>query len=202
MKSFLLAFIVLLLLHACVGNDPAPKFAYEANPAYTGGYVEFFGPYYAEYKNNNNVISLSIWSDSLHVNDQETLVGFGQFLSIEDIFVSPTSHFLPAGIYRASESGEAFTFYPGKKIEVDAMSINTGAFIYYFEKIVKYDIQKYIANGSFEVSIAEGKHTIKCNFTLADSTKITGVYSDSLLHFDQSTIPAGATRTKLKLQTR
>jgi hypothetical protein len=197
MKLLLKILTVSFLLTACKPDEPTAKYQYEANPIYSWGYAEFYGPYYTDYNNKNNVISLSLFTDSLAVIDGN-LSGLGQYLYIEDIFVSANDTILPEGKYVSSASGEAFTFYPGEQFPVDEFKIDVGSFLYYIEKNKNFTVQRHVSRGSFTVKRTDLKHTINCDFVLSDSSKITGSFTDTVPHFDFSSHPAGVRRHKIK----
>jgi len=187
------------LLVSCKPDEPRPKYQYERNPHYKWGYAEYYGPWYAEYNNNSNVLSLSFFSDSLDVNNDGELSGTGQYLYIEDVFIPADSIILPEGKYVSSESGLPFTFHPGRQFEVDELKIDVGAFLFYKEKNKNYSVMKQVSRGEFTVKIADSKHIITCDFVLSDSTKITGTFTDTIPHFDFSAKPKNAPRQKIKL---
>lgn len=175
-------------LVACGSDEPKALYKYELNPAYGYGYAEFFGPWNANYNNPNNVIALSLFTDSLTINDGN-LGGLGQYLFIEDIFVPNNLNYLPEGTYTASESEKAFTFLPGKKFNVDGFLIDTGAFLLYLEKNTNFSTQKFISKGTFTVKITDVIHKIDFDLVLSDSSKVKGSYNDTLPHIDSSLPP-------------
>jgi len=197
MKKLFVFFIPVLFFLSCKTDDPALKYTYETNPHYSWGYAEYFGSYYADYNNNNNVLSLSLFSDSLYVTNGN-LSGLGQYLYIEDIFVPSDSIILPAGNYVSSELGEPFTFYPGRQYPVDDLKIDVGAFLYYIEKNKNLTVIKQVSKGSFTVKIIGSQRKIDCNFVLSDSSKVTGSFSNTLPHYNSSLQPAGVRRHKIR----
>ena len=198
MKLFLKILTITFLLTACKPDEPVAKYQYEANPSYSWGYAEYYGPFYADYENKNNVLSLSLFTDSLTVKDGN-LSGLGQYLYIEDIFVPADSIVLPEGKYVSSSTGEAYTFYPGEQFPVDEFKIDVGSFLYYIEKNKSFTVQRHVSRGSFTVKITDSKHIINCDFVLSDSTKITGSFTDTIPHFDFSSHPVGVRRHKIKI---
>lgn len=197
MKRTLYFLIAILLFVSCKPDEPKVKYVYEPNPHYKWGYAEFYGAFYDDYNIKNNVLALSLFSDSLKVNEGN-LTGLGQYLYIEDIFVPSNDTILPAGKYVSSESGEPFTFYPGRQFPVDVLKIDVGAFMYYIEKNKSFTAMKQVSRGSFTVKITDSIHTIDCDFVLSDSTKVTGSFTDTLPHFDFTSHPAGVPRHKIK----
>ena len=64
-KQLLILGVLGILLASCLGGQLNPQYVYNKNPSYTWAYAEFYGPYYkSENGNLNNVISLSLFSDS------------------------------------------------------------------------------------------------------------------------------------------
>ena len=147
---FVLLFSSVLFV-SCKTNDPALEYKYNTNPTYSWGYAEFYGPYYSEYMNDNNVISLSLFSDSLFVDSTGSLDGIGQYLFLEDVFISPTDTILPDGVYEISKSEAQFTVAPGEKFKADNNEYVIGAYIYFIEKKSNFSVQKLISRGSFTV---------------------------------------------------
>lgn len=191
---------LVFVLTACKPDEPVAKYQYEAKPHYSWGYVEYFGAYFADYKNTNNVLSLSLFSDSLKLNDKAELSGLGQYLYVEDIFVSPSNMILPEGDYVSSTSEKPFTFYPGQKYPVDDVTVDIGAFMYFIEKNKSFTAMKHVTHGSFNVKIIDNKHVITCNFVLSDSSKVEGTYTGELPHVDRSNaIFEEAPRHRVKL---
>ena len=188
---------------SCKTNDPALEYKYNTNPTYSWGYAEFYGSYYSEYMNDNNVISLSLFSDSLFVDSTGSLDGIGQYLFLEDIFISPTDTILPNGVYEISKSEAPFTVAPGEKFKADNNEYVIGAYIYFIEKKSNFSVQKLISRGSFTVESMNNTRYIDFNFVLSDSTKLEGKFSAELPHFDQSiATPPSSVRKKLKLKNQ
>ena len=188
---------------SCKTNDPALEYKYNTNPTYSWGYAEFYGSYYSEYMNDNNVISLSLFSDSLFVDSTGSLDGIGQYLFLEDIFISPTDTILPNGVYEISKSEAPFTVAPGEKFKADNNEYVIGAYIYFIEKKSNFSVQKLISRGSFTVESMNNTRYIDFNFVLSDSTKLEGKFSAELPHFDQSIVtPPSSVRKKLKLKNQ
>ena len=198
------AFILLLIsmvLVSCGTNEPYAKYKYNSNPDYTWGYVEFFGAYYSDYGIPNNVISLSLFSDSLFVNAAGELDGTGQYLFIEDLFLSPTDTILPVGKYNVGENGDAFTFYRGEKKDVDEVKYTIGAYIYYIENNSAFSTFKLIDRGSFTVNNIGSNQKVVCNFVLSDSTVLKGIFNTKLPYVDRSLSASSKTpRKKLALK--
>jgi hypothetical protein len=179
-----------------------PPYAYETNPHYSFGYAEFFGPYYTPYGNNNNVISLSLFSDSLKINNIGSLEGFGQYLFLEDIFLNPTDTLLQTGTYTISDTGLPFTVAPGKNDTVDNNVFTIGATISYYEQNAAKSTLKLIKSGTFTLSVNYPNYIISCNFKTDDKKNLQGRFSAQLPYVDESinmTISNGSRRKLLHL---
>jgi hypothetical protein len=187
-------FLILLsscLLASCNNYEPTSLYVYNANPLYTWGYAEFYGAYYEQYGIKNNTISLSLFSDSLKVNDQNVLEGTGQYLFLEDVFVSPTDTLLPDGIYKISktEAADPMTFYAGQNDTIDSEVYPIGAYISYYEENTAKSTYKLISDGTFTVSRRGTNYSITCDFVTSDSLKLKGSFNAILPHIDQSLKP-------------
>ena len=199
----LLTLLFLGILYSCKGSEPIQPYVYETNPHYYLGYEDFYGAYYAEYGNLNKTISLSLFSDSLKLNDNKELVGFGQYLFLEDIFVAPTDTILPVGTYRItnSELTEPFTIYAGKNDTIDSEVYPIGAYISYFEQNSAKSTYKLITQGSFTLSIYNNKFRIVCNFKTADDKELKGSFTGGFYYSNQSLNPQkSALRNKFRFK--
>lgn len=207
-KRIITLVAVAFLLNACTSDEPSALYKYEQNPAYSYGYAEFFGDWYADYNNPNNIISLTLLTPSLQIDTDGKLSGTGQLLYIEDIFVPNTFNYLADGTYTASESQNAYTFLPGKKFDADGFLIDTGAYLMFYEKNTKFTIKKLVSKGSFTVKTIDSIHKIDFDLTLSDSSKVKGSFNNTLPYFDSSIPnttkalrkPQKLHQTKLKLQ--
>jgi hypothetical protein len=188
--NFLAAIAISLTLISCEKPE-IKEYEYEKNPAYSWGYAEFWGPYYAEYSNNNHVVSLSLFTDSLDINQESKLTGFGQYLYLEDIFIAPSDTLMPAGVYEVNDSGNAFTVAVGEQIDYDGDKFDVGAMIFFVEKNSNNDIRKFITGGKMTVFQIGDKTLITCDFKLDDGTELKGRYEALLPYFDQSEESAG-----------
>jgi len=182
---FVFVFVVLGAVSSCV-IQPSPPYVYNTNPLYTWGYAEYYGAYYAQNGNPNNVISLSLFSDSLTINSIGNLVGTGQYLYLENIYIPATEVFLPAGTYTVNKSGNAFTITPGIKDTVDNQVYPIGAYISYFEGNTAMSKMNLITDGSMVVTVSGDNYSINCNFVTADKKVLNGSFSALLPHIDQS----------------
>lgn len=181
----ILAFICLLA--SCKGNEPNPLYVYEQNPHYSSGYAEYFGAYYGgENGNLNNVISLSLFSDSLRVTNEGGLVGYGQYLFLEDIFIAPTLTTLPSGTYTLNDTGLERTVTPGINDTIDDEVYTLGATITYYESDAAKSILKRITEGTFKLTRVGINYTIVCDFKTSDNKELKGSFSSQLQYFDES----------------
>ncbi len=186
-KTIKLAIAVSILTFiSCKDNTPNQPYQYELNPAYTWGYVVFYGDYYADYLNKNNVLTVNLFTDSLKINNQNELLGYGQYLFLEDVFVAPSDTLLPEGIYRVDNSGEPFTIAPGINDTIDNQVYTLGAVINYYEPNPLKSTQKLIVGGKMTVSRQGENYSLNCDFVLQDSLKLKGIFSGTLPHFDES----------------
>ena len=186
-KLNLSIFIFATLLVSCGGGQLNSPLVYEKNPHYTSGYGEFFGDYYYnENANKNNVISLSLFTDSLKINDLGNLTGLGQYLFLEDVFQAPADTLLKQGVYNISNSGLPFTVAPGKNDTVDGEVYPLGAYISYYEFNAANSTMKLISSGSFTVSLSGEIYSIACNFKTSDNLDLKGSFTATLPHINQS----------------
>lgn len=189
----LIAFFVV----SCKGTDPTPPYVYEANPHYSFGYAQFFGEYYNDFGNTNNVISLSLFSDSLKINEQGSLEGTGQYLFLEDVFIASTDIFLPNGTYTISDSGLPFTISPGKNDSVDNNVYTIGSTISYYEPNMNNSKLKLITSGTLTITRPDSIYTIVCNFKTNDKKDLTGSFSATLPYFNEA-LTTAIVRKKLR----
>jgi len=187
MKIKILNLLFLILLVSCKTDTPDPIYKYNSSPNYTWGYAEFFGAFYKDYKIDNNVVTLNLFSDSLYINENGNLAGIGQYLFIEDIFILPADTILPEGQYLVSDKALPLTFYKGEKLEIDDNKFTVGAYVYFIEKNKLYSTLKFITSGTFLVTNQDdNSQKITCNFLLSDSTVLKGQFKAMLPHFDNS----------------
>lgn len=185
-KLILLIFVLAIILSSCGDGQLSSALVYEKNPQYTWGYAEFFGDYYADYANKNNVLSLSLFTDSLKLNDLGELSGFGQYLFLEDVFQAPADTMLQVGTYNVNNTGLPFTVAPGKNDTVDNQVFPIGAYISYYEYITANSTLKLISRGSFTVSRSGSTYSIACNFVTSDNTNLRGSFKAELQHIDDA----------------
>ena len=192
-------FVIAAVLSSCGGGQLNQQLVYEKNPHYSWGYAEFFGDYYLpENGNKNNVLSVSLFSDSLKLNGLGNLTGIGQYLYLEDVFQAPTDTFLQAGTYNVSDSGLPFTITPGKNDTIDKQVYPLGAYISYYEFNAANSTLKLISSGSLTVGFTGNLYTIACNFKTSDGMDLKGNFTAALPHIDQSiTTPKSGVRKRL-----
>jgi hypothetical protein len=192
-------FIFAALLSSCAGGQLNTPLVYEKNPQYTCGYAEFFGDYYyPENKNKNNVLSISLFTDSMKINNLGTLTGLGQFLFLEDVFQAPTDTVLSTGTYTVNDTGLPFTVAPGKNDTVDHEVYPIGAYISYYENNAANSTMKTIKSGSFVVSRTGSVYNITCNFKTSDNMDLNGSFKAILPHINQSvSLSSSGIRKKL-----
>ena len=184
--NFLIVFVATFLT-SCGGGQLNQQLVYEKNPQYTWGYAEFFGDYYLpENGNKNNVLSVSLFTDSLKINEVGNLTGLGQYLFLEDVFQAPTDTLLQTGTYTVYDSGLPFTVAPGKNDTVDSTVYPIGAYISYYESNAANSTLKIITGGSFTVGLSGNKYNIACNFITSDGLELKGTFNAVLPHIDQS----------------
>lgn len=186
--SILLTFI----LSSCEKKVPF-EYEYENDPEYTWGYVDFWGSAFSsKYGTNNNVLSLYALTDSLWNDDEGLLHGFGQYLLLDDIFVSPNDTLFPEGVYQVSNSMEAFTIASGEEYEVDEEKYDIGACIYFIEQNDSYSVRKFIVDGFMTVTRISELTRFEFDFILDDETELKGSYiQKNLIYYDESQINKG-----------
>lgn len=201
-NKFFYFILITVFVSSCREHNQDVKYTYNANPDYTWGYAQFYGPYYSDYEENNNVVTLSLFSDSLEINDEGSLEGHGQYLFLEDVFSAPTDTILPAGTYTIDTISKPFTIAKGEELDIDGNKYSVGAVIYYIEKNAAFSVMKYIVRGNFKLTYSDTKSSVVCDFILSDSTNIKGEFiTRDLPYIDESvSYPAGMARKKLKLK--
>ncbi len=204
MKNIYIALTLsIFTMISCVNNEPKQTYVYEKNPAYSWGYAEFFGAYYADYGNANNDLSLSLFTDSLKVNNSGNLTGYGQYLFLEDIFIATTDTLLPQGTYTISDSGEPFTVASGLLDTIDNETYTLGATISYYEPNSLNSTIKLISSGSFTLSYSGTICTISCDFVTSDNMQLKGSFSGEIPYYDESLLPvADKVHRKIKYMSR
>ncbi len=190
MKNFKILIVIFSsLLFSCKGGEPSAPYVYQSNPHYAWGYAEFYGAYYADYGIKNNTITLSLFSDSLGLTNDGALAGYGQYLFLEDVFISPLFNQLQEGKYLVNETGNPYTVYAGKNDTTDSEVYTIGAYITYYEENASKSKIKLISKGSFEVKISNDTiYNIVCDFKTSDSLQLKGTFEAVLPHFNQSLV--------------
>ena len=202
--NFIIFIFLSVLLASCKTDTPNPPYVYENEPEFTWGYAQFYGNYYSNYNLNNNVLTVNLFTDGLSVNENNELVGTGQYLILEDVFVAPLDSVLTAGTYTISAGGEPLTFFSGIKYEENNQEVPSGAYIYYIEQDVSKSKIVYIKDGTFTVS-RQGisGYSIDCRFVTNEKTEIKGRFNANLIFFDESAIPPApnsAIRHRIKIR--
>lgn len=200
MKNVLIpAFLLLLTLSSCEKREPF-VYEYETNPQYSWGYVDFWGPaLFSGYGINNNVLSLNAFTDSLWLDDNRQLQGFGQYLWLDDIFVNVNDTLFPEGVYQISNSTDAFTIAPGEELKIDDGEYDVGARIYFIEQNESYSVRKFIKDGTMTVSRVDEYTRFEFDFILDDETELKGRYiQKDLIYYDESQINQGVVRPRAR----
>ena len=182
-RLFIPALALLFFLSSCEKKEPT-VYEYETDPLYTWGYADFWGNYYGEYGIDENVLSLSLLTNDLSVDSTASLVGIGQYLFLEDIFIAASDTLLPAGTYSVSKDAAPFNITPGEILEIDGQKLEVGAFVYFLEKNPIFTKLKYIQEGTMKVAYSEDNTRLDFDFTLDDKTTIKGSYTGKLPYFD------------------
>lgn len=180
-----LIIIITSLLIACTPEPPTP-YTYNTYPTFTKGRIEFYGSYYGNYNYTNNVISITLFSDSIIEDQSGSILGIGQELIIEDLSISPTDTIIPAGTYNVSKTKEIQTFVPGRIISANNVTETMGSRIYYFEKISKKSITGLITDGSLDISYSDTTTNIICNLMTDNKLQIKGRFKGKLKFINKS----------------
>lgn len=191
MKFPVLLLAVLILFSSCEKKEPT-VYIYETNPVYTWGYAEFWGDYYGDYGIVENVLSLSLLTDELSVDSTSSLVGIGQYLYLEDVFIAASDTLLPDGKYTVGKETGRFTIAPGEILEIDGQKLQVGAFVYFLEKNELFTKQKFITAGTMIVVNTGSTTRIDFDFVLADKSALKGYYEGQLPYFDARFTDTGA----------
>jgi hypothetical protein len=181
----LMIIITSLLIAACTPDPPAP-YTYNTHPTFTKGRIEFYGSYYGNYNYTNNVISITLFSDSIIEDQSGSILGIGQELIIEDLSILPTDTIIPAGTYTVSKTKELQTFVPGRIISANNETETVGSRINYFEKISKKSITGLITDGSIELSYSDTTTNIICNLMTDNKLQIKGSFKGKLKFMNKS----------------
>jgi len=185
MKNINLLFIfIAIVLVSCKGNDPNQQYVYEADPYYSYGFAEFYGSYYKDFGIDNNIISLSLYSDTLKRTEDGDW--YGQYLYLEDIFVAASDTLLPLGTYTISDSNEPYTIAPGVLDTIDNEVYTLGATISYYEQNSSRSTLKLIKEGTISIEKVGLKYYILCNLTTNDNKELKGTFLNTLIQADES----------------
>jgi len=134
-------------------------------------------------------MSVSLFSDSLSIDSTAALVGTGQFLFLEDVYVSPTDKILQLKTYTISNSHEPYTVSPGKRDTVDTEVFPINAYITYYEENTAKSVIKYITEGTFTVSMTGSQYVFSCDFKTDDKKALKGTFTGKLGYADESLTP-------------
>lgn len=189
MKKYFSWVVTLIFAVTVVSCDPDNndfKYRYNYQPVFSWGYAEFFGPYYSNYDVEKNIVSLSLFTDSLSVDNQGNLAGFGQYLFLEDVFIAPDKVLLPEGTYKCSEKMEEFNFTPGSKLKIDSLSYPIGAFVMFVEKQKSRSVIRYIKSGNLSISYIGDKMNVNGNLQLDNDSILTTTFSSTLPYYNSS----------------
>jgi len=183
-KLVLFPLFLIVLLSSCEKKEPF-VYDYEDDPLYTWGYADFWGNYYQANAIDENVLTLSLFTNKLSIDAASgKLQGTGQYLYLEDIFVTPADTLLPEGTYTVSTATAPFHLAPGRELDVDGQKFEIGAFVYFVEPNELYTVTKFISSGTMKVVNAGIITRIDFDFTLNDSTRLKGRFEDPLPYFD------------------
>lgn len=161
--------VFLLAMVGFVGCKPINPSTYRGLPkTYSTAYQQIYGHCYDSLP-NVAVVGLDIYSEGLELNENKKIKGTGYNLCLTDIFV-PDS-LLEAGEYKSDNTGEAFTFLPGRDFEgtphgmyilniendqlIQIQRLDSGSFIYRNDSLL---FTLYYKN------IYGSKATYKCSF--------------------------------------
>ncbi len=174
-----------LLLGGCKSNPKAVTY-YETNPQYTWGYVLFYGNYYNNVGIENNVLSMSLFTENMEV-ENGNLTGTGQYLNIEELCIAPADTMMPIGTYTISNTREPMTALAGEVPEEYPYTI-IGANILYVED--GSSTYMLIESGTFTIhSAEEDEYHISFDFVATDLAKsetreLRGEFKGQLPHYD------------------
>lgn len=186
MKNSLLVLVLVVLFAACTDYVPSQPYVYESNPHYSHGFAFFYGSYYADHANPNNVLEMAFFTDSLYVNDKNELAGVGQYLLLDNVFIPSTDTLLQPGVYHVDNSGNAFTIFAGKNDTINGEILSSGAQIFYYEKKESKSKSKLITSGTVQVESNQFVYTITCNLQTSDKKELKGYFSAPLPHYDKT----------------
>lgn len=188
LKTILLI-ISVLVLHSC--NNSGAPYLYERNPHYTWGQAVFYGADYYEYGYEENILSLSLFTEQLDtINNGTQLTGIGQYLYIDEIFMAPSDTLLAEGIYSVKSEIEKDAITPGSIFELDNNKYSIGARIYYYEPSETRNIIQYITEGTMTVKLNNNStYNIEFDFKIKDGKVLNGRTENlELPHYDDSLI--------------
>lgn len=198
--KFLFTAVMLLIFSSCK-NEPKLPHIYEKNPQYKYMLVDYYGKYYEEMGVSSNLVfSLSFYSEGMLNGDSSEVVASGQFLYIEELFVSEEKLSvlgnltedivldeqlflnLLEGEYRAVAKdsvlfGDSLTFLAGEYYKVDSGTYLLGARITYTEEDAYNSKRKLVTDGVFSID----ETGVQFDLLTDDGEKLFGEYGVSSL---------------------
>ncbi len=175
--------LLFLLFFSSCEEQKYAKVGYQTNPKFTWSFAQFYGDYYSNYNISNNVLTLHFFTDGLKLVDGQ-LVGQGQYLILEDVFLAPNDTLLPKGTYLPKETGEPFSYFCGKYFYDNTDKNPAGAYLYYIDGNAKSSI-KLIKEGKINVNtMNDSIYQIDMSLKTADNITITGTYKNTIPHLD------------------
>jgi len=167
-------FFACLVLAAC-GDLPTQPIAYERAPQYAWGYQVFYGNYYNTYGIEENVSDLYLFTDSLKIDEDGYLTGYGQMLTLYDVTLPPEDTLLAAGVYHLDTLRTPFSFMPGQSFAENGEIFSSGSSIRYYELTAADNIEMLIVEGKFTVTIEEDTlYTLLFDLKTADGKELKG----------------------------
>lgn len=160
-----LIFLTLTVAFASCKQEPVPPYQYATDLSFNLAKVNYYGEYYPG--NENHVLSLELFSKDLIEVKKDSIIGIGQKLYFEDVFIPNPENTLVPGKYSVSSEGEMFTFLPGENLKIDYFTELVGARINYYEKDKGKSTVKRIIEGSFTVG-----EDMQISFELKTSDKL------------------------------
>lgn len=140
MKKISILFCIGMMIWGLQGCNPYNPSVYRGFPkTYSTAYQEIYGHCYDSL--SSAVVALDLY-DGIELDKDHRIKGTGYNLYLSDIFVPDSM--LVEGTYRSSDSGEPFTFLPGKSYE----GTPTGIYILRIEEDKIAQIQ-VVDSGSF-----------------------------------------------------
>ncbi|GAB1416829.1 hypothetical protein MASR2M117_22350 [Paludibacter sp.] len=204
MKKNILNILVILIVlasNSCEKKEPF-VYKYESAPVYTWGYAQFWGQHYVNYEVEENVLSLSLFTEGLYLDKNNSLNGNGQYLFLDDIFVQKGDTVFPEGEYLVLDSIGAKIISPGKLYEVDGIKKDIGAYIYFIEKNENFTKRKFIKSGKMTVTKSDKVLRFEFDFVLDDKSELKGYYITSKLIIYDESVSTKSDVSRFKINTQ